>query len=99
MPFAPHLAEEIWSQLGGQGFVSLAAWPQHDEALCQDDQITLGVQVNGKMRGTITVAPDAPEKIAVDLAMQVGTVVNALEGKTPSKIIYKEGKILNLIAK
>lgn len=99
MPFAPHLAEEIWSQLGGQGYVSLAAWPQHDEALCQDDQITLGVQVNGKMRGTIIVAPDAPEKIAVDLAMQVATVVNALEGKTPSKIIYKEGKILNLIAK
>jgi hypothetical protein len=45
------------------------------------------------------VAPDAPEKIAVDLALQVATVVNALEGKTPSKIIYKEGKILNLIAK
>lgn len=99
MPFAPHLAEEIWSQLGGQGFVSLATWPTHDEALCQDDQITLGVQVNGKMRGTITIAPDAPEKTAVELAMQVATIVNALEGKTPNKIIYKEGKILNLIAK
>lgn len=99
MPFAPHLAEEIWSQLGGQGFVSLAAWPSYDEALCQDEQITLGVQVNGKMRGTITVAPNASEETALELAMQVATVVNALEGKSPSKIIYKEGKILNLIAK
>lgn len=99
MPFAPHLAEEIWSQLGGSGYVSLATWPEFEESLCQDDMITLGVQVNGKMRGTISVAPQAPEKSAVELALQVPTVVNALEGKVPQKIIYKEGKILNLIVK
>lgn len=99
MPFAPHLAEEIWHRLGGQGLVSLAPWPIHDETLCKDDKITLGVQVNGKMRGTIELAPNEPQDSAVNLALQVTNVANALAGKTPDKIIYKEGKILNLIIK
>lgn len=99
MPFAPHMAEEIWSRLGGAGLVSLATWPVHDEALCKDDKITLGVQVNGKMRGTIEVSPTESQDSAVALAMQVVTVTNVLAGKTPEKIIYKEGRILNLIVK
>jgi leucyl-tRNA synthetase len=99
MPFAPHMAEEIWHSLGGQGLVSLASWPKFDEALCKDDKITLGVQVNGKMRGTIEVAPNESQESAVSLAMQVHTVTNALEGKLPDKIIYKEGRILNMIVK
>lgn len=99
MPFAPHMAEEIWHSLGGSGFVSLAPWPNFDEALCKDDKITLGVQVNGKMRGTIELSPTEPQDSAVSMAMQVATVTNALGGKTPDKIIYKEGKILNLIVK
>ncbi len=99
MPFAPHLAEEIWQLLGGQGLVSLASWPAHDEALCKDDKITLGVQVNGKMRGTIEISPTEPQDSAVTLALQVAAVVNAMTGKAPDKIIYKEGKILNLIVK
>ncbi len=99
MPFAPHLSEEIWSRLDGQGLVSLAAWPSFDENLCKDDKVTLGVQVNGKMRGTIEIAVDEPQNSAVKLALQVATVTNALGGKSPDKIIYKEGKILNLIVK
>jgi len=99
MPFAPHLAEEIWHKLGGQGLVSLAPWPNYDEALCKDDKITLGVQVNGKMRGTIEVSPVESQDSAVALAMQIATVMNALGGKAPDKIIYKEGKILNMIVK
>lgn len=99
MPFAPHLAEEIWHKLGGQGFVSLAPWPNYDEALCKDDKITLGVQVNGKMRGTIEVGPEEAQDSAVALAMQIATVTNALGGKSPDKIIYKAGKILNMIVK
>lgn len=99
MPFAPHLAEEMWQKLGGKGLVSLAAWPDFDEALCKDDKITLGVQVNGKMRGTIEVAPTETQESAVSLALQVVSVSKALLGKAPDKIIYKEGKILNLIVK
>ncbi len=96
-PFAPHMCEELWEKLGGKGFVSLADWPTFKPELCQDDVITLGVQVNGKMRGTIDVAPDAPENDALEAAYKVTTVQNALNGQKPKKVIYKAGKILNLI--
>ncbi len=98
MPFAPHIAEEIWEKLGEPGLVSLAKWPEFDPALCQDDVITMGVQVNGKMRGTVEIPPDASEALAVEKALEIATVVNALNGKKPTKVIYKAGKILNLIA-
>lgn len=96
-PFAPHTAEEIWHKLGGEGLVVTAAWPQFNPELCTDDVITLGVQVNGKMRGTIQVAAAAAEADAVEAALKVATVSSALAGKSPTKIIYKAGKILNLI--
>ena len=67
--------------------------------LVVDDVITMGVQVNGKMRGTIDLAPDASEEVAVSSALGLTSVKAALEGKTPAKIIYKAGKILNLIVK
>lgn len=98
-PFAPHIAEEIWEKLGGTGFVSLATWPKFDPALCVDDKITMGVQVNGKMRGTIEIAPDAAENAAVTAAMAVDSVQKALNGQAATKVIYKVGKILNLIVK
>lgn len=97
MPFAPHLAEELWEKMGGVGFVSLAAWPTFKPELCVDDVITLGVQVNGKMRGTIELAPDASEEAALQAAFAVTTVQNALNGQKPKKVIYKAAKILNLI--
>lgn len=96
-PFAPHLAEELWHLLGQPGLVVTATWPTFRPELCQDDMITLGVQVNGKMRGTIEIAPAAPEADAVAAAKKVATVETALAGKNPTKVIYKAGKILNLI--
>ncbi len=96
-PFAPHTAEELWHKLGGSGLVVTAPWPEFNPALCTDDVITLGVQVNGKMRGTIHVAIETSEADAVKAALEVLTVSTAMAGKTPSKIIYKAGKILNLI--
>ncbi len=96
-PFAPHMSEELWEKLGSTGFVALATWPTFNPELCQDDVITLGVQVNGKMRGTIDLAPDAPESEALEAAYKVLTVQNALNGQKPKKVIYKAGKILNLI--
>jgi leucyl-tRNA synthetase len=98
-PFAPHMSEELWQILGGKDFVSLAAWPKFDPQLVVDDKITMGVQVNGKMRGTVELAVDAAEEAAVEAAKQVATVAAALSGKKIDKIIYKPGKILNLIAK
>lgn len=99
MPFAPHLAEEIWEKLGAEGFVSLAPWPSFNPALVTDDIITMGVQVNGKMRGTVEIAPNAPEATALEAAKNLPAVQNALGGKAIDKVIYRAGKILNLIIK
>ena len=97
MPFAPHFAEEIWEKMGGAGLVSLAKWPAYDPLLCKDDSIQMAVQVNGKMRGTIQISPEASEQNAVEEAKKVTSVLVAIGGKPISKVIYKAGKILNLI--
>ena len=97
-PFAPHTAEELWHSMGGAGLVVTAPWPKFDPALCQDDTVTMGVQVNGKMRGTVELAIAADEATAVAEALKITTVTAALNGAPPAKVIYKPGKILNLIA-
>jgi leucyl-tRNA synthetase len=98
-PFAPHLCEEIWQKLGGTGLISVAPWPVYDNSLVVDDLITMGVQVNGKMRGTIEIPPNAEESLAVEAALKVVTVSQAIHDKKIDKIIYKAGRILNLIVK
>jgi leucyl-tRNA synthetase len=98
-PMAPHIAEELWQKLGGEGFVSVAPWPQFDAALVKDDVVTMGVQVNGKSRGTIEIGLQTSEEDAVALASKENAVKNALEGKIIVKVIYKPGKILNIIVK
>lgn len=98
-PFAPHLAEELWEKMEGQGLCSLAPWPKYDNNLCFDDTVTIGVQVNGKMRGTIEIGVEASEEEALKAAYALTTVTGAMEGKQPAKVIYKAGKILNLIVK
>ena len=99
MPFAPHLAEELWEKMGAQGLCSLAPWPKYDSKLVVDDTVTIGVQVNGKMRGTIEIAANADEAVALAAAKEVANVASALGDKNPDKVIYKAGKILNLIVK
>ncbi len=96
-PFAPHICEELWQKLEGEGLIVTAAWPKYSAELCKDDVVSMGVQVNGKMRGTIDLAIDANEATAVTEALKITTVQTALNGKTPSKVIFKIGKILNLI--
>jgi leucyl-tRNA synthetase len=96
-PFAPHTAEELWQKMQGDGLVVNAAWPKFKAELCVDDTVTMGVQVNGKMRGTIEIPLAADEKTALTAAMTIATVTSALGGKAPAKVIYKAGKILNLI--
>lgn len=98
-PFAPHMAEELWEKLGQSGFVSLAKWPEYDSALTVDSVVSIGVQVNGKSRGVIEIDKEASEADALAKAMEIGSVVNALGGKQPDKVIYKAGRILNLIVK
>lgn len=98
-PFAPHVCEEIWEKMGGNGLIVSAPWPQYDSDLTVDNVVNIGVQVNGKSRGVITIAKDASEADAVAAAMAVDTVSKATGGKSPDKVIYKAGRILNLIVK
>ncbi len=98
-PFAPHMAEEIWERLGEKGSVCAAPWPQYDSDLTVDTTVTIGVQVNGKSRGAIEIAKDALEADAVAAALRVQQVQNAIGGKPFDKVIYKAGRILNLIVK
>ena len=97
MPFAPHLAEEMGEHLGYKGFVSLSDWPTYDQAKMSISTCTIGVQVNGKSRGNITLDKEADEKQALNLALELAAVKRLVEGNKIKKVIYKKGKILNLI--
>lgn len=97
-PFAPHFAEEVWARgLGAVDGISFVPWPAWDEALARDNVITMGVQVLGKTRGEILIAPDADEARALELARACPPVAKMLEGKTLTRVVYKPGRILNLI--
>ena len=96
-PIAPHLCEEMWEELGGKGFCSLAAWPAYDEAKTVDSEIELPVQINGKVRGKITVAADASKDDI--LAAAKAQVAAQLEGKTIIKEIVVPGKLISLVVK
>jgi len=96
-PFAPHLAEELWEQTGGTGSVFDSAWPAFDPNLAKEDTIELVVQVNGKVRGRVHVAPDITESAAVTAAL-ADTTVAKFVGGTPKKVIFVPGRLLNIVA-
>jgi leucyl-tRNA synthetase len=98
-PFAPHLGEECWSILGNKESLAYHPWIEYDDELCIDNEITMGVQVNGKARGEITIPAEADEDTAMAAAKEVEKVMNQIEGKDIKKIIYVPGRILNIIAK
>ena len=96
-PFAPHLAEHLWRVLGQEGSVHQAPWPTYDPTLLVSEEVTVVVQVSGKRRGELTLAPDAPEAEALEAALALASVKSALSGKHPSRTIYRPGRILNLV--
>ncbi|MBD3281215.1 leucine--tRNA ligase, partial [Candidatus Uhrbacteria bacterium] len=96
-PFAPHIAEEIWHDLGHDTSIHLEAWPEFDPKLLIDETVTVAVQVNGKVRGEIEASPDAKEDEVVEMAEQIENVRKYLEGKRPKKVIYVPGRILNIV--
>jgi leucyl-tRNA synthetase len=96
-PFAPHLSEELWQQLGYKTSVHLVPYPVHDELLAKDDTVTIGVQINGKVRGEITLSPDATEKKAWECVQNSEELKVRLENKNVKKLIYVAGRIINII--
>ena len=98
-PFAPHLCEEIWESLGGNGLCSRTAWPSFDESKTVDSTIEIGVQINGKMRGTVTLSRDCDKDTAMKAVMENERIAEYITGKTVVKEIYVPGKIFNIVVK
>ena len=98
-PFSPHLCEEIWETIGGEGLLSLSKWPEYEESKTVEDSIEIGVQVNGKVRGTIVIPNGCAKEEALELAKKDERVASFLEGKTLVKEIYVPNKIVNFVAK
>ena len=98
-PFAPHITEELWQQLGETGLLSVAPWPAYDEAKTVESTVEMAVQVNGKLKCTIKLAADADKQTAIDTAMAEEKVQHAIEGKQIVKQIVVPGKIVNIVVK
>jgi leucyl-tRNA synthetase len=96
-PMMPHLAESSWEALGHKPFVSTAPWPKADPALVAEDTVTIAVQVNGKLRGTITVAKDCDKAEVEKAGLALDPVQRAMEGKTPKKVIVVPNRIVNIV--
>ena len=96
-PMTPHLAEELWADLGGDGLVVSADWPKADPNFLIDDEITLPVQINGKRRTEITVPQDTDLVEIEKITLSCEAVVKALNGNTPKKIIVVPGRIVNVV--
>jgi leucyl-tRNA synthetase len=97
-PMVPHLAEEAWARIGGEGLVADAPWPEVDPALLVDDEVTIAVQVNGKLRDTLTVAKGA-DKPALEAAALASAKVQAiLAGATPKKVVVVPDRLVNIVA-
>ena len=95
-PFAPHIAEELWERLGGQGSVFENRWPAYDSALAADELVTIAVQVSGKTRGTIQVTPDIDQDGAFAAAMAEPSISKFVPGP-PKRVIYVKGRLLNIV--
>ncbi|NYZ13107.1 leucine--tRNA ligase [Azospirillum sp. RWY-5-1] len=96
-PMMPHLAEELWQRLGGSGLLADQPWPEADPALAVDDEITVAVQVNGKLRATIALPRDAAKDVAEAAALGDSNVVKALDGKPVRKVIVVPNRVINVV--
>ena len=97
-PFTPHLCEELWQVLGNTGSISTAAWPTYDPNSIANTELTIAIQINGKVRDTITVPADATEETIKAQALGTEKVKGWLEGKELKKVIYVKGKLVSIVA-
>ena len=97
-PFTPHLAEEAWAKVGGEGMVVDAPWPKADPALAADDERVLPIQINGKRRGEVKVKAGAPDDEVQKIALADPNVMAHLEGLTVRKVIVVKDRIINIVA-
>ncbi len=96
-PMMPHLAEELWQALQPGNLLADVKWPRFDQALAAEDTVTMAVQVNGKLRGTVDLPRDTAEDAAKAAALALPAVLKALEGKAPRKTIVVPNRIVNVV--
>jgi leucyl-tRNA synthetase len=97
-PMVPHLAEEAWAAMGREGLIAQAEWPIADPALLVEEEVTIAVQVNGKLRDTLTVPKGSARDALEELALASEKVVRILEGKAPRKVIVVPDRLVNVVA-
>ena len=93
----PHLAEELWQQLGHNRLLVQTSWPEADRQLTVDSTVTIAVQVNGKLRATIDLPRDAAQPVVEAAALAEDAVQRALAGKQPRKIVVVPNRIVNVV--
>ena len=98
-PFAPHVCEEIWELTGGEGFLSVAPWPTYEESKTVDAQTEIGVQINGKLRGTVVIPTGAEKEEVFAIAKADSRIASLVEGKTFVKEIYVPNRVVNFVVK
>lgn len=96
-PFAPHIADELWQQLGKEDSVHVAPWPTWDDALLVEDTVTIAVQVNGKVRAELTLAKDISKEDIEATALAHERVQEFMDGKTPKRVIVVPGRLVNIV--
>lgn len=98
-PFTPHIADEMWQLLGNSGYVFNQKWPSYVEELTKSDEINIAVQVNGKLRDTVTLQAGASKEDMEKAAFESSKVKSAVEGKEIAKVIVVPNKIVNIVVK
>jgi leucyl-tRNA synthetase len=98
-PFAPHIAEELWSALGHTKTLAYEPWPVHDEKYLVESEVEIPVQLNGKLRGKITVPAGADQPTVEAAAKAEATIASQLEGKTIVKTVFVQGKMVNFVVR
>ncbi|MBZ0258619.1 leucine--tRNA ligase [bacterium] len=96
-PMAPHMSEELWETIGGEGFIMLSPWPQHDPQWLQVETVKIAVQINGKVRGTIEVDASADQDAIWQAALDEPNINRWIDGKEPRKKIFVPGKLMNVV--
>jgi leucyl-tRNA synthetase len=96
-PMVPHVAEQAWAEAGNAGLIADASWPSADPAMLADEEVTIAVQVNGKLRDTLTAPRGAAREALEALAMSSDKVARVLEGRAPRKVIVVPDRLVNVV--
>lgn len=98
-PFVPHFCDEIWEELGETGYLFNEKWPEYDEKMLSSDEVTIAVQVNGKIRGSFEIEKDCDKAVVEKTALELPNVTKHLEGMDIVKVIVIPNRIVNIVVK